>query len=157
MFEKPGSLVRIIEDVRDSHCATGLLGIYEGNYPRMVTLCLYGDFHEFMYNKFVNGEVKFKDGRSVIDVVSREEDIRLPSIEDFHEYKAYLKRMGVSYWYVEYNPLIRLPDGSFIFGDECWWEVFERQDHTLQQAQQSLEDQKEFLRNIFAVNRSNED
>ena len=45
---------------------------------------------------------------------------------------------------------IRLPDGSTIWGDECWWEEFTVQDHTLQEAQVSLEEHKEVLRAVFA-------
>jgi hypothetical protein len=153
---RPGTKVRIIEDCRTGHNATGQIGIYEGDFPRTVSLLYLGKWYEYMYNAFVNGEIKFTDGRSVIDLVKRDEDLPgAPVFNTFEQDKQWYAESSQNRWFVNYNPLICLPDGSYIWGDECWWEEFETQDHTLPEAQESLEQQKEFLRVLFSEEATN--
>jgi len=152
MNTKPGTRIRIIEDCRTGHHATGQIGVYEGQKPRSVSMLFRGQWYEYIYSRFVSGEVKFNTGEPIVDIVPRMEDVSRPdsSTSTFAEYETWCKTSGVSFWDVDYNPLIRLPDGSTIWGDECWWEEFVIQDHTLGEAQASLEHQKEFLRAVFA-------
>lgn len=43
------------------------------------------------------------------------------------------------------TPRIRLPDGSFIYGCECWWELYDPE-RELKDAQAEIEQEKAFFR-----------
>jgi hypothetical protein len=154
MSHKPGTPVRIIEDCRDGHPATGLIGVYEGDKPRTVSLLYMGKWYEYMYNAFVGGVVKFTDGQPIVDsawIVKRDEYLPRPPVFDtFDQTERWYAEESPNRWFVNYNPIIRIPDGSYIWGDECWWEEFVVQDHSLAEAQVSLEDHKAVLRAVFA-------
>jgi len=94
-------IVRIIEDCRKvDNPATGNLGIYEGDFPRTVFVKnTDGSAAEFWYEGWdkVNAEWKIP------------------------ELKRGEPRPEGRYWFINTNPRIRLEDGSYIWGDECWW------------------------------------
>lgn len=156
MFNNPGTQVRIIEDCRKGvPSAKGQVGLYERDGLRTVVVMYFGEWHEYRYNAFVAGEIKFNHGRPVIDVLKREEEIvRPPWITNFTEFEDWCKKSAANFWYPDYNPVIRLSDGTVIWGDECWWEPWEpsQQDHTLEQAEQSLGSFKEILRETMKLN-----
>jgi hypothetical protein len=127
-----GDTVLVIEDCRPGAPATGQTGTYEGEFPRSVMVVYRGKNHEFDYDRWISGAVKFSDGTAAIDGIP--------------EWKDGESRPAEDCWFVELNPRIRLADGSAIWGDECWWGDAATAPATLSEAQTELEQHKILLR-----------
>ena len=108
MRHKPGARVLIIEDCRAGGTATGKTGVYEGDFPITVVVCLAeNEFREWDYEAYTSGTLKMADGTPVKDVVKMWERGQ-PNPE-------------YPYAFPHENPRIRLDDGSMIWGCQCWW------------------------------------
>lgn len=99
---KPGAKVKIVSDCRGERKADGLIGVYEGDFPRTCYL-VRGDAISagFHYDKAEKSGLLAK-----LPVHHLNETTEIHS----------------EYILVESNPRIKLPDGSVIWGDECWWQ-----------------------------------
>lgn len=103
-----GDPILIVEDDRsdpDIPDATGQIGQYEGEKPLTVLINFHGTRHEYYIKDVIEGKVTVF-GRPILDVVP-------PMPEN-----AGLNTDG---WVAKTNPCILLPDGSHIFGIQCWW------------------------------------
>lgn len=138
---KPGTKVLISQDCRDGHPATGQIGIYEGDFPYSVTLGYRPEGveetewkGEFGYDDYKSGAVKFKGGTPVNSI--------------YAEWVLGEKQPAPFFAMPSNNPRIRLPDGSTIWGAECWWgEVVEGV--TLEEAQAQTEEVKKAIVSIL--------
>lgn len=111
MMIEPGTKVLITKDVRGvTPNATGQIGTYEGDFPISVTMCIDGKIVEFQYGAFMelNPLLRYPT----------------PSIQDAIA-SGDTKWKDKPYYLVHDNPRILLPDGSRIWGYECWWGVAE--------------------------------
>ena len=123
---KPGAKVLIIEDCREGGQATGLVGVYEGEFPRSVIVVLVEKMIEYDYDGFINGDVRFKTDGGVLGGKPAVHYIPYYTVDGRHkhplggEYPA-KPDDATPFWFETNNPRIRLPDGSAIWGDECMW------------------------------------
>lgn len=108
MFDtKPGTRVLITRDIRDiPNKRDGQIGIYEGDFPLTVLMDFGGGVKEYDYESFMRWNA--------------EQEYPIPSVDE-------AKLSGDPHWknrlwyVVMENPRIRLPDGSCVWGAECWW------------------------------------
>lgn len=99
MVTEPGTKVLITQDCRTGGVATGQIGTYEGDYPYTAIICLNGEYREYDYELFVRWNATQEN--------------------PFPEYSGGDK--PAVFYIPNNNPRIRLPDGSVIWGAECWW------------------------------------
>lgn len=153
MLAKPGDKVLIIEDCREGSPATGQVGVYEGKFPRAAIVRGLGFWREYSYDVFIEGKVRFTAGEFTLDPLvkhipfwslgNREPHPKgegFPVLATAHDPKP-------PYWFSTDNPRIRLPDGSTIWGDECWWGDAKTAP-PLEEAQADLKDHKTVLRGM---------
>lgn len=122
---KPGTKVLIIEDCRDGGPATGQVGVYEGDFSRGAVVRFEDRSIEYCFDEFVKGSIRYTGGlfigRLVVDHVPYWSPSGQPHpVSDSHPI-THAKEPAVPFWFDTTNPRIRLPDGSVIWGDECWW------------------------------------
>lgn len=97
--------VRITNDCRTPETATGKIGMYEGDFPRTVIIVRTAEdgektYNEMWYEHFMASQ--------------KEREVPIPCGD-----KSNIE--PPEYYFVTHNPRIRLEDGSFIWGDQCWW------------------------------------
>ena len=153
---KPGDRVLIIEDCRDGSPATGLVGVYEGDFPRGVVVFVSDGAEKFYYDEFISGRTRAGGGPfnreplvNIIPFWSPDGSRPHPCGEGL--YVTVSCSPSPPYWFPTDNPRIRLPDGSIIWGDECWWGDAENAPPTLGEAQADLENYKTVLRGVAQV------
>lgn len=153
MLAKPGDKVLIIEDCREGSPATGQVGVYEGEFPRGAIVFVPDGSKEFCYDEFVSGKTRAAggafDGHSLAKLIpfwSPGGDEPHPCGDDFPMKDG--ASLEPPYWFSSTNPRIKLPDGSTIWGDECWWGDAKNAPPTLEEAQADLEDHKTILRGM---------
>lgn len=126
---EPGTRVIIVRDVRkDVVSATGQVGVYEGETVFCVQAMDAGEWkelkpevleQEWFCSKYPKCDKDFLD-----ELQKRTADDPMPdSFLAFNEVAAWYKKHNVCYHFVDTAPRIRLEDGSFIFGYQCWWDV----------------------------------
>jgi hypothetical protein len=122
-------VVRIIEDCRKVESpATGQLGMYEGDFPRTVIVQRINPYtdektlHEYMYDWWMTS--------GWTDYIP--------------EYKGH-EQDNEPHWMKMANPRIRLADGSYIWGAECWWS--DKVDTSLDELQKEVD----LFRELFAA------
>lgn len=149
MKTKPGTKVRITEDCRDEKTATGQIGVYEGDFPRGAAVRLGEGSEGYFYEEFVNGEIEFAagpyKGEPLVERIpywAPHSDIRHPVRDDLPISRT--SEPEPPFWFETFNPRIRLPDDSVIWGDECWWAPAEDAP-PLEEAQAGLKAHKEML------------
>lgn len=138
MYEfKVGDDALITIDCREGGAATGATAVYEGEFPRSVAIGFNLDenipdpvfFGIADYDFFMNGFVKFNDG---------------PITEKYTEWKPGEPPPLYGLYVVVTNPRFALPDGSKIWGDECWWvPKREMAGHTLKEMQDRVAEEVE--------------
>lgn len=122
---KPGTKVLITRDVRDvEQKADGQIGIYEGDFPISAVLWLDGKVGEYEYAKFLQWNAA--------------RPVPIPTIQEAMS-SGNPDWENAPYYYINDNPRIILPDGSHIWGYECWWGVAEGAP-PLEEAQAQTED-----------------
>jgi len=131
MKRESGTKVLIIEDCRDGAPAAGLVGVYEGDFPRSVLCKIGDDLHEYDYVAWVQWLENLPD------------DAQHPP-----EWREGEPEPEGDCYFVLNNPRIRLLDGSVIWGDECWWGDAETAP-PLEKAQAYLENHKIVLREMM--------
>ena len=152
MLAKPGDKVLIIEDCREGSPATGQVGVYEGDFPRGVLVMFADRSREFDYTSFVEGAVRYSGDHPLVDrpLVSH---IPFWTVEGRYEHPLgdeypVMPDKTKPFWFPTDNPRIKLPDGSVIWGDECWWRDAENAP-PLEEAQADLKDHKTVLRGMY--------
>jgi hypothetical protein len=118
-------VVRIIEDCRKTDTpATGQLGMYEGDFPRSVAVkTRSGGFAEYCHQDWET----------------------IPADQKPPELKRGEPKPEPPFFLVMDNPRIRLADGSYIWGDECWWS--DRIDTSLEELQKEVD----LFRGVYAA------
>lgn len=138
----PGDKVIILEDCRSKPGAAGQSGIYEGDFPRSVIVCINGSYHEFDYEAFVSGEI-------ILDKISLCQFVPFWQVDPakaspVQDGPVVTDNQGGLYWFPSDNPRIKLDNGETIWGDECWWSKAV-QTPPLAEAQAELEKHKAIL------------
>lgn len=152
MLAKPGDKVLIIEDCREGSPATGQVGVYAGEFPRGAIVFLEGGARELYYDEFISGDLRFIrgewEGKSLVDMIPFwSPENREPHPKGEGHLVTASPDPSPPYWFPSTNPRIRLPDGSVIWGDECWWGEAKNAP-PLEEAQADLEDHKTVLRGM---------
>lgn len=151
---KTGAKVLITKDIRDAGTASGQVGIYEGDFPLTVVFG-YGASKDADV-VWVDGEFMYEDYKkatAVIEAVTTKDGVvhelkePKPINEVFVEWVRGQARPVPFFAMSFHNPRIRLPDGSVIWGAECWWEEY-TDGLTLDDSQKHLEGHLEMLRGI---------
>ena len=132
-YGKKNCIVLVVDDCREGGTASGKLGILEGDYPRSVIFILNGEMRvgEHPYDAYINGL------------------LQVSLFDDDKKIKSYPAKDAAPIWdgegerpkncvVVKHNPRILLKDGSYIWGDECWWTTYHK-GMTLKQAKKDLE------------------
>jgi hypothetical protein len=157
----PGEQVIIVRDIRKPQCghekADGQTAVYEGQFPVSVTVRLNGQWREMAFEPFANGEIQATtaDGRNVplADVLPQvwlegEHRVERSPLYEGTVHVAEGDRQAAFYW-VDCNPRFTLPDGSCIWGYECWWGLIEGAPETQAEREESLDDWLEAMRTVF--------
>jgi len=148
-MSKIGCKVLISQDCRDGGKATGMTGVYEGDFPVSVTfgrrLTKDGPIEwrgEFDYNSFIDGSMKAEDETPLNKIFALWEMGKECPLPDFAM--------------ITNNPRIKLDDGDVIWGYECWWGEADKVD-SLEDAQAQTEEIKELFRTAFEALRCDKD
>lgn len=103
-------ITRDIRNVPSEQKADGQIGVYEGDFPVTVSMKVNGEYREYDYEQFVKWNAV--------------QPHPIPSIEE-----AITSGDGAwkekPFYMVSDYPRILLPNGSRIWGYECWWGVAE--------------------------------
>jgi len=105
----PGTEVLITRDVRKlapEQLVSGQIGIYEGDFPVSVSVHLGNEFVEYDYARFMQ--------------FNAQQEKPIPSIQEAIASGDVNWKQNAFYMVSDF-PRIRLPDGSYIWGYECWW------------------------------------
>lgn len=132
----PGTKVLITRDVRKlppEQLVSGQIGIYEGDFPVSVSAKFAAGYREFDYAFFMK--------------LNAELESPFPSIEEAMA-SGDPNWKNKPFYMVEGYPRILLPDGSHIWGYECWWGVAEGAP-PLAEAQVQTEQMIELLRSTM--------
>ncbi len=111
----PGAKVLIASDCRGDGLhgkANGFVGVYEGEFPRRCVIA----FRASATDKFrVSALFSYEAAQKLkfFDVMKHE--------NPWESSTGLSEIVGEPFIVIECNPRIRLPDGSVIWGDECWW------------------------------------
>lgn len=139
---EPGCLVLITQDCREGSPATGEYGVYEGDKP--IGICYRYPFtenadnknwRECMYSETNLNAFKvfgFVLTSEIVQQVGGELGYELPmkgdgpevmrAMVEIHEESE--KRLAtVPHYYIRTNPRIRLENGTYIWGAQCWWKA----------------------------------
>jgi hypothetical protein len=111
-----GEKVLILEDCRqDVASATGQEATYEGEFPAFVAVYFGNGVSagRLDYAAFVGGTlIDEGSGRPVRDLV--------PLVASVQDASSDLKPYDL-FGVIEHSSRLRLDDGSWLWGDECWW------------------------------------
>lgn len=135
-------LALITQDCREEGSATGLYGIYEGDFPRSIQYALAGanqpwnhcqyseEIMQIMKNigmvepKFFNDLAAGQLGLS-LPIFGCDEHV-MKTMENHYNLSEKLRKESDSgCYFIRKNPRILLEDGSYVWGDQCWWTAVE--------------------------------
>jgi hypothetical protein len=125
-----GDKVTILQDCRESPVPAGTVATYDGKFPLSVALTEDG------------GESWIREC-DYAEFVASPKLVKLFPLWDGEEH-------GKRFAMVMRNPRMTLPDGSKIWGCECWWEPIE-QTKSLDSSQKELEELKSVMRDIIKM------
>lgn len=143
----PGEPVLIVEDCRDGSPATGLTATYEGDLPRSVIVVINNmdEFREYDYEQFVSGAIRTIEDILPLCQIIPFWQVRPEQVSPIEGGPVVTGSDPEFCWFPRTNPKFKLPDGSFIWGDECWWKPAGEGPENPGQSLEALEQQKEFM------------
>ena len=148
-------LVLITQDCREEGSATGLYGLYQGEFPRSIQYALGGakqPWNHCGYSQEVMDkiqEIGMVEPKFFTDLAAGQLGLILPmfgcdeqvikSMEKLHDLSEKLRKDSDSgCYFIRKNPRILMEDGTHIWGDQCWWKPVKGKESNKEELDQLL-------------------